>query len=319
MAYRNPNGIEQVKLKNLRECHHYLATLSKYNEYGPSKPFPEDKKVCEPLINQIIQSLPSNFSMSYIINLLSELEHSARNNLLPDSDFEWLDAKNDRLIYIVWFHLRVSELTPMGPQPQSQHSLQYRPLLQFIYTSEASAVHGLYNYVSDYPNPTSTKERLKAIINFFDNFNMNIISKHELLLCLKGYCQHILSDSNSVKWLSKDNSVQAVWAWDYMLSAWVTNDILKPMNNIERINATIVTFDFWRGHPAEKEVYLIKMKKAWSQKKHRDGLVGKKAYNITMSNEIQGMLEALSIRSDSKINRTLERIIRQEYAKIAQK
>ena len=318
MAYCNPNGIKQVKLQNLRECHHYLVTLSRHNEHSPSKPFPEDKKICELLINQIVQSLPSNFSMGYILNLLSELELSARNNLLPDSNFEWLDAKNDRLIYMVWFYLRISEVTPIGPQPQSLYPLQYRPLLQLTYTSETSAVHGLYNKVSGHSIPTSTKERLKAIINFFDDFNMNIRSKHEFLLYLKGYCQQYLSDYNSVKWLSKDNNTQAVWAWDYMLSTGVTNDILKPMNNIERINATIVTFDFWRGHPAEKEVYLIKMKKAWSQKKHRDGLVGKKAYNITMSNEIQGMLEALSIRSDSKINKTLERIIRQEYAKIAQ-
>jgi hypothetical protein len=35
-----------------------------------------------------------------------------------------------------------------------------------------------------------------------------------------------------------------------------------------------------------------------------------------MSNDIQGMLETLSSHYDDKINKTLEKIIRQEYSKI---
>lgn len=311
MALKIKN-IEQIKLNNIRECHLYLKVLNLKFEANFSPPFPENKKRCESIINNQINCIRSNKGNKCANEVLSILEEGVVTQLIPDSQFEWLDERNCRLIYFVWFYLRLADENKLSVTGHENPL----PLLGALYNSQASSIDGLYNRVCGYPNPTSTKERLRAIINFFDHYFIDIQKRSEFLGYLKSYSHDLLSETKSVSWILADNRSQIDWAWNYLLSEKMISDILKPINDIERYNTIVVTLDFWNVHPAEKELFVLRMKKAWSQKKHRDGLVGKKPYNITMSNDIQGMLEKLAEHNDSKINKTLEKLIRKEHAKI---
>ncbi|MCL1062600.1 hypothetical protein MK852_10685 [Shewanella benthica] len=305
------NNIEQIKLNNIREGHLCLRVLTYDFRGNFSRPFPENKSRCESIINSHIQEVFGQEGLQNAERVVPILESAIIKNLLPDSSFDWLDVKNSRLIYFIWFYLRVSDepdLLLLGNPPQ--------PLFIMKYHSEASSINGIYNKMGGNLNPANSKERLKEIIDFFDKCHADTQSLKNFLDHLKSYSHNCLSDRKSVTWLSAANTIQTDWAWNYLLSEQMINDMLKPLNDVERYNAIVVTLDSWLRHPAEKELFVLRMKKAWSQKKHRDGLVGKKAYNITMSNDVQGMLEELAERSDSKINKTLEKLIRREYKKV---
>ncbi|GAL12509.1 hypothetical protein JCM19233_3501 [Vibrio astriarenae] len=56
--------------------------------------------------------------------------------------------------------------------------------------------------------------------------------------------------------------------------------------------------------------------KAWNQKKHRDGLQGKKACNFTLDIEVKHQLDELAENNGMKKNEYIESLIRREYSKI---
>lgn len=310
MALNAPNYIEKIKSSDLRECHYFLRYLQP--SLSLNHAFPNNKESCLVLINELIWNHLQSFGKESAKSVLQEMRVSKEYYLLPLDKFEWLSVDNDRLIFVIWFYLRMS--TERGHDRLSAYRKE--PLLIFNLTSDIDDIDRIYNRISLYPSPTSTKERRTAIIDFMDKWSLTVDSKLNFMDYLKNYCHEKLIEDKKFNWLSFKNQEQASWAWNYLSSAGLPHDILKPLSATEQINSCIVTLDMWDEHPAVKELFLNKFKKAWSQKKHRDGLVGQKAYNITMSNDIQGMLETLSSHYDDKINKTLEKIIRQEYSKI---
>lgn len=310
MAIHNSNHIEKVKSSDLRECHNFLRFLQPLLPL--SHIFSNNKEICLEQINELIWHYFESHGKDATKFFLLKMRESKEHCILPLEKFEWLSIDNDRLIFIAWFYLRVST----ERENNRTNIMLRKPLLIPNLLSEVEAIGGIYDQISVYPSPTSTKERRTAIIDFMDRWNMLFNEKIKFIEYLKKFCHEKLIEDKKFKWLSFKSQEQASWAWNYLSSAGIPHDILKPLSATEQINSCIVTLDMWDEHPAVKELFLIKFKKAWSQKKHRDGLVGQKAYNITMSNDIQGMLETLSSHYDDKINKTLEKIIRQEYSKI---
>lgn len=313
MAYQYPNSIRKVTSRDLRECHFFLRYLSSIMRCNLI--YPNNAEACVIQINQAIKTLSTSNSNEYMDELLLNMKTAKEQCLLPESKYQWLDMKNERLIFIAWIYLRISIEIKFD---RTVYRLK-KQLLKVDFKSKNIEPDNLYDEISEYPTPTSTSERHAAIIDFIDKWNVSIQHKVRFIEFLKIFCCNKLTESKKFAWLSAKNSEQAQWAWNYLKSAEMPYDILKPISPAEQINACIVIFDVWDEHPAVKELFLLKFKKAWSQKKHRDGLVDQKAYNITMSNDVQGMLETLSTHYDDKINKTLEKIIRREYARITQR
>ncbi|PSU34071.1 hypothetical protein [Photobacterium lutimaris] len=81
----------------------------------------------------------------------------------------------------------------------------------------------------------------------------------------------------------------------------------------ERLNLAIYQFDNWNVSPADKQLLIIKMKRAWSQKKRRDKLEGRKAYSILMSTDVKSKLDEMAYEQGCHRNTLLEKIINDSY------
>ncbi|HHT9072170.1 hypothetical protein [Edwardsiella tarda] len=76
-------------------------------------------------------------------------------------------------------------------------------------------------------------------------------------------------------------------------------------------------FDQWVGNKSDPEVelFIIKIKKAWGQKKFRDGVANKKVLNTYISKGSKRQLDYLTSKNEMKINELIEMLINDAYAK----
>lgn len=73
--------------------------------------------------------------------------------------------------------------------------------------------------------------------------------------------------------------------------------------------------DLWISNHVDSEVdlFFIKLKKSWSQKKFRDGVKDKKVLNTYISGESKSKLEEMAKQKGMRLNEVLENIIDSSY------
>lgn len=91
---------------------------------------------------------------------------------------------------------------------------------------------------------------------------------------------------------------------------------IPPFESNELKSAFIFChLDLWisnRGN-AEVDLFFIKLKKSWSQKKFRDGVKDKKVLNTYISGESKSKLEEMAKQKGMRLNEVLEIIIDSSY------
>lgn len=78
---------------------------------------------------------------------------------------------------------------------------------------------------------------------------------------------------------------------------------------------TLIFFDRENLTPDQKELYIGKIKKKWSQKKYRDQLKGKAQYNFVLSDKSAKILNTLSKRYEISRARVIELLLEMEEIK----
>ncbi|MEL7937709.1 hypothetical protein [Pseudomonas delhiensis] len=77
----------------------------------------------------------------------------------------------------------------------------------------------------------------------------------------------------------------------------------------------LIFFDNTSITPEQKELYLVKIKRSWSQKKYRENLEGKEQCNLTLSTKSIETLKNLAARHDINRNRVIEILLEMEEIK----
>ncbi|MEI7377863.1 hypothetical protein [Dickeya chrysanthemi] len=109
--------------------------------------------------------------------------------------------------------------------------------------------------------------------------------------------------------------------YEWVLSYFEKNGMIKENVDIwyrKNISLKIYSvFDQWAENKSDSEVelFIIKLKKAWNQKKFRDGVSNKKVLNTYISKESKRELDYLIDNNDIKINEMIEILIHEAYTK----
>lgn len=92
-----------------------------------------------------------------------------------------------------------------------------------------------------------------------------------------------------------------------MLNEYDINKLLR--NGKEKIVKS--SFDFWAlsKSKAEIKLYLIEMRKSWSQKKFRDGVKDKKVLNTYISKKASDKLKKISKEENKNMSDILDFLI----------
>lgn len=120
-------------------------------------------------------------------------------------------------------------------------------------------------------------------------------------------------------WIDENNEHQINWSWDYLkknfkLAATPT----LPINSKQRYNYIISSIDLmgFSSSNEAKELFLIKMKKTWSQKKYRESGKIKKPHHMPLTKERHDQLKKLSVYFNKSIPDILDFIVEKTYKDI---
>lgn len=295
-----------IENKNLRECRFYWNYLKKQNIALPAEPG-DPLEYCRK-INDIINSLSANISDNE--KNVAEMEASAKELLLSSKELKPLDKGIERMCYWIWCYCRLMDST--ASNWLNTPSINYNVLPESsVYLKSNINLH-----------PATAEERYDLIIKFLDFSQANLDSKRGLLAFWQQAWGEIY-EAETFHWLDNKNNIQCEWASNYLVNDTeykVPNWFLpKPTTPQQMYDFTIAAFDIWDAHPDSKKLLIIKMKKAWSQKKHRDNMEGKKAYNFVLDNGVKDKLDAIAKDYGLKKNQCLEQLIEKEFTLLKNK
>jgi len=155
-------------------------------------------------------------------------------------------------------------------------------------------------------------------INIIDNNNLAKDQKLNALSSAKFFWSTIEYKKNTYNWIDKSSSDQIEWAWNYLYK--MNNMPLLPTPPIDQkqryeyILAALDLIHISKNQDAH-ELFLIKMKKTWSQKKYRDNNKIKTPHHLPLNKISHGKLKELSEILNRSLPGTLELIIDDSYSK----
>lgn len=210
--------------------------------------------------------------------ILNSIKYDKAMYFIEQKSIEWIKKDNDRLLIIV--------------------------------------INYLWNNV--WPISEIYSDNYSCFIDILDNNNLTKDQKENKLNCVKFFWSNIEYKKNTYNWINKSDLDQIEWAWDYLRK---TNQLplvqTPPINQGQRYEYILAALDlihFLKNQDAH-ELFLIKMKKTWSQKKYRDNNKIKTPHHLPLSKISHGQLKELSEILNRSISGTLELIIEDSYSK----
>jgi len=289
------------------ECPFFWKKIIQFLEIDPEEhPEPTSKEAYRLKLNEFLfndMSIHINEKSKFIKKIRLEFEEQR----LGRHELSWLDSKNDRLCYWVWEWISMYTISENKGEPN-------RPITPYFDPSIPS-----YTTMNLSMNPNSTAKRFECIHQFFSM--LALPAREKETLCQEIYESWLtIANTESFKWLNTKNTIQCEWFIEYINSS---KEIIffkagrrfteEPIDLYERLSKAIFKFDEWRVYASDKKLFIIKMKRAWSQKQHRDKLNGKKAYSMVMSDDVKSKLDEMAIEKNMHRNILLEQIINDSY------
>lgn len=224
---------------------------------------------------------------------LGELLENWKQCFLPSEDLEWISAKDHR--QLIWLINMLAFGNVMAVDPNQAP----KPFI---------------------PNPNNAQphERYDQIIAAIDSFWLHASTKRTCLSSLKSQWSSAQVPWSKLKWINSNDVYQLDWCIDYIKkrTIWHSQPIRfansSPCNTQEKHSHILGFLDclYFAGR-AEQELFLIKMRKTWQQRKYRNSEKAKKQVYFSLSDEAQKQLASLEKAQKQTKNRIIEDLIRQ--------
>lgn len=149
-------------------------------------------------------------------------------------------------------------------------------------------------------------------IAILDVWQRDITQKTNLLRDLEQRWKSHKTNDKIYSWFKDDNQ-KSQFAWDWLeKNSFVATLGSTPLETFEDI---LIFFDKANYSREQKELYIGKIKKGWTQRKYRENLKGKAQYNFVLSVKAIESLEKLASRYEVSRARLLEILIEMETEK----
>ncbi|VXA80188.1 MULTISPECIES: hypothetical protein [Aeromonas] len=238
---------------------------------------------------------------------------SIKSECINETNFSWIDTKNDRLCNYAWSYIR--SLTTLSFMSPSTMDVGVRIDGAF----EVTVSMHPYNIWNLDSCPTNNISKKNCIISFFDILNTTNEQKIKDVNYLKTKWQIASQKGDAKLWMDKCDDK---WAWSYLFENIKTGSNRPPIWFINKDNSStikdciITLFDLLNEIPTARELMLRKMKSAWSQKSFRDKNNGKKSVSVVLPEKTISMLDEICIKNDRRKNEVIIRLIQEEYEQI---
>ncbi len=292
MNNNKPRCIREGKIRRLTFYKKYIEYHNKSN-FTFNSLVPNERSINKYLCESHPKVIERN-------NFIDEMISLCDKYILPDDEFDWV-KKDKRICFWLWLKVRDEKD------------------IDTFYMGLSKPIRKTYDSFNINDTPLNTKERYNLITSFFDNLNIDVKTIREYLSKSKKEVIDIINNKINFNWLKIDNKEQCDWALRYIRNKdpIIFNKYITSTECPEEIYLSVIaSFDSWQTSAAEKELFLIKIKKAWSQKKYRDEISDKKLLNTYISQDAKRKLDRLTKGSKKKINEVIEDLINKEYEKL---
>lgn len=311
MAVKDDNGKiinsndAVVKVKNLREARLCRNMLIGRDFYFPSVE-PGNLVQYGNVINSSIKNkFPDRKKREEFI---ANMQRACVDEVIPLSMFDWI-KDNSRACYWIWCQVRAATVSQLSAYQNSTNEMKVPPYVQAPQVNISLPLYSQFNLNT---LPASHQERFDAIIDFFDLWSAGDVEKNKYLFDMKIKWSAIFNEQDPFYWLSEADNRQCLWAWEYA-SPKIHSYYIKPLSPKDYYYATYALFDTWATYPDTKKIFLMKMNKAWGQKKYRDGLIHKVLLNTYLDAEVKIKLDALAEGEGKKINEMITALINEAF------
>lgn len=284
--------------------------------------------------NEVIQYIQNQPHPKQTLELL----HLFITNMLIEPDFfKSIDSNNCALIsYLIINILR--EQKPHQDNIYLPERYTHKPPvnldIQFINIPKSEKYESLNNdsrYIEPYNNKNiqipvfnqkfitkQTEDLFSIFIHLIDQHQSPLESKKEYISNLLNSFNGIKNNKSTYKWIDPDNTDQIEWILNYLTTTIDAQIALYPAHYPNIINRQCTHYEIIFLLLAElpiqnKELILLKLKKAWSQQKFRLSGIAKKAHHLPLTKDTTKKLKALSEVMAMTESQILENLIGEKY------
>ena len=248
--------------------------------------------------------------------LNSDCVKSLKNGNVVNMD--WIERDNDRML--IWLlRAGLHDINTFFNEGRSIFDVYFKDQVNINFFSSNFVNFLSKNYVA-----IGDHRRYDFVIEFIDSvrfFTANAKFKNQLVGELKNIWLESKTPSEETDWIEKDNKKQLEWAWNYLCSHEKNALWLKPVSPKEYHDAILASLDImtvlrWEvgySKDAEKELFIQRFRKAWSQKKFRAEGKTKKPYHLPLTKKSKAALETLAQVRNQSENEVLESLINEAY------
>ncbi|ELR66131.1 hypothetical protein C942_00317 [Photobacterium marinum] len=291
---------ERIEAKSESEAMFYAKYLNidpkgiDYFLYFQREPLDEKNR----LINKYLAEKYSEKELKFRVKQMIKTYESEK---ICNQDWFWLSAVDERAINWAWGYIQLNK----------DKEIYSRKL------KIETAINKLNLNKLD-PDTATTLARRNCLIESFQETNAQIEERKIIAKDLLREWEYILNKKGLESLIDRYNEKQCEWALSYLKEIRTTNHsrrLFKSINNKEKYFSAIALFDLINDD-RDKELILMKMRKAWTQYKYRSKQNGKKSYSISMSKTTKSKLDKIVEHTNSKICDTIERLINDEYERL---
>ncbi len=278
----------------------------------------------------------SSVNSGFADKLLPQLRHFGLRefnwlwNFLPNSGWQWsalwyaenLASLENRVVHLnnQIFNNQSKDAIIAQILAVSQATIINQKYLEWIDESNERLMIWLINEAFKVQILFSTyiagMSRYEFFVRSLDLSNYPLDYKIQFILNCKEQWGRIQALDGQTKWINSSDLIQNKWAWNYLTKAEKAVLIQPPVTLQEVHCAVIASIDaLLYEHSANRELFLLKMKKTWSQKKFRDSGKAKKPYHLPLTEATKKKLDELAKLNDCKTTAMLEQLIKEAYAK----
>lgn len=298
--------VKSTNLRELKFIREYLVT----KEVIPIRvPTPTSTSEFKEQINEYL--LKDNAPDLH--DIVKDAHDKFRTTKLSNQQINKLDRNDIRFCFWVWCYIRHS----VGMKSRKHRSMVGIPTTDPLFDSNREDRINLYELLQLPARPRNHEERYEAIVDFFDNWRATNPEKLALIESLIDGWQKLdkFDQKKDLNWFDSKNTDLCNWVIKYLMTANVpVYEIPEPLSSEEKYHTAIAVLDYWKpDHPIVKKDLFRKLRKAWSQQKHRSKMKGRKAYSVVMDTDIKGKLDKMAVAHDMNKNDFLQWLINQEY------
>lgn len=282
----------------------YLWHAFGYPKYQGKSPITEQELILSIEPKEKIQE--DEYAKNRLIKITKD---SINENVVNSELFEWLNNQDIKTLIYCW-HYIVFRIK----RSKNSNFFDFSNKTHFIDFDEYCYIRPTQPTEEEFTSPIFIKyDLIKTIKYFINTHSLEINKKIDFILSLQGIVINRIQSKKDTAWINKNDESQINWIKSYLLKSNLLDTSLSSFldNDLSIIETCIDLLEVKLILP-DKILFIMKMKKSWSQYKSRAANKSKKNYHLPLTIEAKRQLSKLAELDNKKESDVLIALIHKE-------